>query len=82
MAFYVLIGFNSTEEEDMHRVEVLRQYGCDPYVMPYNKDDQYQKRFARWVNHKAIFKTVSFNDYRSGIKKSATANSGQMSMRF
>lgn len=63
MAFYVLIGYHSTREEDMHRVEVLRSYGCDPFVMPYNKEDPYQRKFTRWVNHKAIFKTVKWDDY-------------------
>ena len=63
MAFYVLIGYHSTPEEDMHRVEVLRSYGCDPFVMPYNKEDPYQRKFTRWVNHKAIFKTVKWDDY-------------------
>lgn len=63
MAFYVLIGYHSTPEEDMHRVEVLRSYGCDPFVMPYNKEDPYQAKFTRWVNHKAIFKTVEWEDY-------------------
>mgnify|MGYP003148054226 FL=1 len=50
MAFYVLIGFNTTPEEDLYRVEKLRDYGCDPYAMPYNKSDPYQKKFTRWVN--------------------------------
>ena len=50
MAFYVLIGYHSTPEEDLHRVEVLRSYGANPFVMPYNKEDEYQRRFARWVN--------------------------------
>jgi len=31
--------------------------------MPYNKEDLYQKKFARWVNHKAIFKSVKWVDY-------------------
>ena len=69
MAFYVLIGYHSTEEEDLHRVETLRSYGCDPYVMPYNKAEDYQKKFARWVNHKAIFKSVKWKDYVGGVKK-------------
>ena len=60
---YVLIGFNSTPEEDLYRVEELRKLKIDPYAMPYNKKDKYQKRFARWVNHKAIFKTVAWEDY-------------------
>jgi hypothetical protein len=65
MTFYVLIGYHSTLEEDLHRVEVLRGFGCDPFVMPYNREDPYQRDFARWVNHKATFKSVAWEDYRS-----------------
>ncbi len=64
MAFYILIGFNSSPEEDMHRVMVLKQYECDPFVMPYNKQDLYQNRFARWVNQRAIFNSVNWNNYQ------------------
>jgi len=69
MAFYVLIGYHSTPEEDLHRVEVLRGYGCDPFSMPYDKSDPYQKNFTRWVNHKAIFNYVPWSEYSRGIKK-------------
>ena len=69
MAFYVLVGYNSTETQDLHRIQVLRDYGCDPYVMPFDKSDQYQKKLTRWVNHKAIFKSVDWKDYSQGIKK-------------
>lgn len=69
MAFYVLIGYHSTEEEDLHRVETLRGYGCDPYAMPYDKRDPYQAKFSRWVNHKAIFNVVPWLEYRDGVKK-------------
>ncbi len=60
---YVLIGYWSTPEEDLYRVEKLREIGIDPFVMPFNKSDPYQKKFARYVNHKAIFKTVKWEDY-------------------
>lgn len=66
---YVLIGYNSTEEEDLHRINTLREHGIDPFVMPFNKNEQYQKRFARWVNHKAIFKTVEWEAYGKYSKK-------------
>lgn|GEM_PF-972379 len=33
LTFYMLIGFNTTEEEDLARVECLRELGCDPYPM-------------------------------------------------
>ena len=61
--FYVLIGFNTTREEDLYRVETLRGLKVDPFVMPYNKADLYQRRFARWVNHKATFNTVPWDKY-------------------
>ena len=64
LMFYVLIGFNSTSEEDLYRVKTLKGLGVDPFVMPYNKTDKYQRRFARWVNHKAIFKSVAWEDYK------------------
>lgn len=68
MAFYVLIGFNTTPEEDLYRVEKLKSFGCDPYVMPFNKQDRYQRNFARWVNHKATFKSVAWEDYEPNKK--------------
>lgn len=61
---YVLIGFNSTPTEDLHRIESLRNMSIDPFVMPYDKTDFYQRKFARWVNHKAIFKSVKWEDYK------------------
>lgn len=66
LMFYVLIGFNTTPEDDLYRVELLRSLKVDPFVMPFNKFDPYQKSFARWVNHKAIFKTVKWEDYKRG----------------
>ena len=62
--FYVLIGFNTTPEEDLYRVEVLRGLDIDPFVMPFDKFNPYQRDFARWVNHKAIFRSVKWDDYK------------------
>lgn len=64
MTFYVLIGFDTTEEQDLYRVNKLKKLGCNPFVMPFNRSNYYQKRFARWVNHKAIFKSVNWKDYK------------------
>jgi len=63
--FYVLIGFDTTPEEDLYRVEILRGLGVEPFVMPFNKFNQYQKDFTRWVNYKAIFKSVKWGEYRA-----------------
>lgn len=64
--FYVLVGFNTTQEEDEHRVYVLRDLGVQPFVMPYNRKDPYQRRFARYVNRKPIFMTTPrFEQYQA-----------------
>lgn len=66
LSFYVLIGYNTKPEEDLYRVEKLRSLGVDSFVMPYNKADPYQRSFARWVNHKAVFNSVSWGEYALG----------------
>lgn len=64
MQFFVLIGFDSTPEQDMERVMTLHEMGAMPFVMPYNKSNPYQAAFARWVNHRATFKSCSWSDYK------------------
>ena len=64
LVFYVLIGYNTTREYDLRRVEALRDvYGVDPFVMPYDRADRYQKDFARWCNNRKIFKTQAWREY-------------------
>lgn len=46
---YVLIGYNTTEAEDLHRCQIINDYGLTPYPMPYIKTD-YTKRFKRFIN--------------------------------
>ena len=61
---YVLTGHNTTEEEDLYRVEKLRSLKISPFVMLYNNKKDWRKRnFARWVNLKRFFHTVSFKDF-------------------
>jgi hypothetical protein len=79
MAFYVLIGFNTSHEEDLYRVIKLRDLGCDPYVMPFDKSDPYQKNFARYVNHRAIFHSIEWPDYVKNLRKKKTVD-GQTEM--
>lgn len=62
---YVLIGFDSTEEEDMFRINTLwKEYKIVPFVMPFNKSDPYQKALGRWANRKWLFKSCSWEDYK------------------
>ena len=51
LMFYVLVGFNTTEEEDLYRIRSLHKRGVLPYVMPYNKKKE-SARLTRWVNRR------------------------------
>lgn len=80
MQFFILIGFDTTPAEDMERVMTLKDLGCKPYIMPYNKFDKYQKNFSRWVNHRAIFNSVKWEDYRNFNLKSFLNDKNQLSI--
>lgn len=70
LTFYVLVGFNSSRAYDLYRIETLRGLGANPFVMPYNKNDRYQKDLARWCNNKIIFGTgISFEEYERSKHK-------------
>lgn len=69
---YVLTNFDSTMEENLHRVYTLRDYGYDPYVMIYNKPSAPQevKDLQRWVNNFRIFQSCPrFEDYKPNRKR-------------
>ncbi|GAB6170568.1 hypothetical protein JCM15765_03730 [Paradesulfitobacterium aromaticivorans] len=61
--FYIIIGWDTTMEEDLYRVEMLRSFGIEPFAMPYDKADPYQSDFTRWVNVKKAFKNVPWGKY-------------------
>jgi len=63
MAFFVLVGFNTTEAQDLYRINLLHDWGCDAFVMPYNKSDPYQSALARWCN-KHVWKSAPWEEYR------------------
>lgn len=57
--FYVLIGYNTSEEEDFYRCQKLADYGMRPYIMPFNqtKKEKLFKRFMdsfMWTKYKTI----------------------------
>lgn len=63
---YVLTNFNSTMEENLYRIQVLRDLRFDPYVMVYDKPHAPKeiRQLQRWCNNKIIFKSCPrFEDY-------------------
>lgn len=66
---FVLVGFNSSFEEDMRRIEIIRSYGADPFVMLFRNpltghgvEDKQKRHLARWVNRR-LYKVCEFHEY-------------------
>ena len=68
---YVLVR----DVEDAHRrVLALREMGVEPFAQPYwdydgGEPTAEQKAFARWVNHRAAFRSCTWEDYQYPGKK-------------
>lgn len=69
LSCYVLVGFNSTPEQDLYRVRTLKSLGITPFVQPFRdyenktKPSKYAKDFARWANRVWSLKSCDFLDY-------------------
>ncbi|MEE1050195.1 MAG: hypothetical protein U0M60_22550, partial [Clostridia bacterium] len=64
---YVLVNFGSSIAEDLYRIYNLRDWGFNPYVMIYNKQNapQIKRDLQRWCNNKFIFRSCDdFRDYK------------------
>lgn len=63
--FYVLVGYDSTFEEDMKRLNLLKSLDCRAYVMRHAntpKEKRY-KRMAEWANQFWTFGKYTFHDF-------------------
>lgn len=63
ISMYVIVNFNTTKEEDIHRIETLRRLDVNPFVMVYEDNKpagRWYKTFGRMVNRKSIFWSKSF----------------------
>ena len=69
MFFYMLVKDGQIEDAEK-RALTLDYLGCVPFAMAYrnldtNEDPTHeQKRFARWCNMKATFKSCTFSEYK------------------
>jgi len=62
---YVLVGYNTTIDQDLKRVKLLVDEGCIPFVMVFNnrKDDLELRKLARWTN-KRYYRVIPWETYR------------------
>lgn len=70
IACYVLIGYNSTRDQDLRRLRTLKRLGILPFVQPYRdyttnrQPTQYEKDISRWANRAWLFKSMDFLEYK------------------
>ena len=68
LGVYVLCNYNTTFDQDLERIYILRDLGYSPYVMLYEKDKLPAgpplRNLQRCVNNRFIFrKCKKFEDY-------------------
>ena len=68
LTVYILCNFDTTFEQDLERVYLLRDLGYSPYIMIYDKEHTKKtdkvRMLQRWVNNRRIFATVKeFEEY-------------------
>lgn len=60
--WYVLVGFDTTIEEDLYRLNYLRDHNQIAYVQRYVHDDVYIP-IARWANQHHIFRGMTWEQF-------------------
>ena len=67
---YVLCGFNTTFEEDLERLNVIRENHCQAFVMYYNqvRPTPEHTHLKGWANQFGMFRHFSFPEYLKLLK--------------
>ena len=65
---YILVGFNTTFEQDYYRIQKCKELGLYPFAMDYNKkSSKLLKELCRWTN-RYWFRHILFKDYLKARK--------------
>ena len=64
--FYVIVGFNSTIEEDLYRFNVLKGLGQRAYCMRFKnvKGKKEYSDMASWVNQVRFFESMTYERFK------------------
>lgn len=68
MIVYTIVNYDTTLEQDIERVMILKELGYWAYIMIYNKENlprgHIYKKLQRWVNNRIIFASIkTFDEY-------------------
>ena len=63
--FYVLVGFNTTTQQDLYRINLIRRFKQNAYVQryTYTKSTLFHTALARWVNQHHIFNAMTWEQF-------------------
>jgi hypothetical protein len=64
--FYVLVGFNSTIEDDLYRFNLLKTLGQRAYCMRFKdvKGQEEYSNMAAWVNQVRFFESMTYDRFK------------------
>lgn len=72
---FVLVGLNSTIEQDLQRIAIIRSYGIDPFVMVFRDQSSGKlignpqlRHLARWVN-RHLYRECEFHEYWPEVER-------------
>ena len=71
---FMIVGYDSTIDQDLRRIEIMQEYGIDPFVMVYRdratgkaSPDRTVRNLARWANRR-LHRTIPFTEYDPSAK--------------
>lgn len=67
---YVLVGFDTSWDQDMRRLLFIKKSGCRPYLMRHEnlKGNRKYNVLASWTNQRRFFITKTFEEYEKLYK--------------
>lgn len=67
LSVYMLVGYNTTREQDIKRFRIMETLDVYPYVMRFNRTkDAWLRHFARYVNRK-YYEFIEWDKYEGGV---------------
>lgn len=63
---YILCNYDTTLEQDIHRIQFCRELNISPYPMIYDKEhcSNVYKKLQRWCNNFIFWNTPEFDEYK------------------
>lgn len=69
VSVYILTNFDTTLEDDIHRIQFCRELDFQPYPMIYDKEHcaPVYRRLQRWCNPVIFWRVCDFEEYTTKV---------------